>query len=628
MEFLDDLNDTTKDSNSIFTFNEIGGDDSKKDDLPFGFGSKSSVNSNLPFTKKDSKVDFSVGNLILDTQNNNPLNNFDFLNTISEVPESNNNIFSNNQDFGNVENNKPDIDFLNSEMVNNKNSSQSNFAFSQFQENGKEEKLNFNINNFMNSSKRSNCINEKEGKDIKKNEINDANMNKKNEISNNNKNNVINVKINNASTKNTPVFKNNNNKNGEDSSNTSPVINNTNENAININANNNKNNLDSISLTQLIQSSSLSTFDNGNNINNNQDNISNNLMNLMSSNNIDFNSANSINTLNTIKTTDNNIQKNKNQANNNIVINENNNKNNQTKTEKLNNTNLNQTSNNISNNANNTNSNINIDLLKMSLSNLQKLSANKDKLNLFSNELSSLFNQQQSSNNNIIPSSFPKDIKRKEPDENNKKDSDLKDFDSLLNFAKENPINKAKNITNNINVFNNPLLMNQNINNNLNKKQNKILENLPPDSFDKKNEILNLNKKEIENFQQMETSSKNKQNKINKENINNNDEQNGEIPNSLEVIKKYNELVLRLNKLREKAKILRGLTPYFTKLISTNENFNIEFPILLYRMLETYNVQTNRLLSLMKMKNYKMNELNEEFDEEIKKYSLAFPDNL
>ena len=625
MEFLDGLDDTNKDANSVFTFNEIGGDDSNKNNLPFGLGSKSSVSSHISFINKDPKGDFSVCN---DTQKNNPLCNMDFLNTISEVPESNNNFFTNHQDFGNLgESSKIDIDFLNSEMVNNKNASQSNFAFSQFQENNNEDKINFNINNFMNSSKRSNFTSVKENE----NEISETNMNKKNEIRNNNVKNVINVKINNTNSKNISDLNNNiNNKN-----NINPINNNIKENEININANNKTNkNLDSITFTQLIQSDNLNAFDNNNNINNNQnkENTSTNLNNLIPNNKIEPNSTNTNDKLNTININNNNIQTNKNHPNNNKTINEKNNKNNQIGIEKQNNTNINKTTNNTTNttNTNNINNNINVDLLRLNLMNLPKIDINKDKLNFFSNEIATIFNKQTiPNNNNIISESLPTDIKRKEPNENNKKVSDLKDIDSLLDFAKENPLDKSKNVSNNVNVFSNPLLLNQNIKNNISKEPNKILENLPSDSFDKKNEKVNLSQKEFLTLQQMETSSKNKQKKLNKENISNNDDkQNDEIPSTFEVIKKYNELVVRLNKIREKAKVLRGLAPYFTKLISINENFNIEFPILMYKLLETYNGQTNRLLSLMKMKNYKMSELNEEFDEEIKKYSLAFPDNL
>ena len=97
-------------------------------------------------------------------------------------------------------------------------------------------------------------------------------------------------------------------------------------------------------------------------------------------------------------------------------------------------------------------------------------------------------------------------------------------------------------------------------------------------------------------------------------------------PSKLEIIQKYNDLAARLNKIREKAKEYRNLGTYFTQLIIANENYNIVYPIILKKLLEDYNNQTNKLLNLMKIKNNKMTEMNNEFFEEVKKYSLAFPD--
>ena len=196
-------------------------------------------------------------------------------------------------------------------------------------------------------------------------------------------------------------------------------------------------------------------------------------------------------------------------------------------------------------------------------------------------------------------------------------DKDLQNIDNLLNFTKEpippyNPlINKQK-----------PLMMNPSINNNNTNSQfikkktqnanNVMIKPLPGDSFDKKTQVIKLTKEDKNILSQIDTNNKNK----------------NDAPSKLEMVKKYNDLVVRLNKIREQAKEYRNLGNYFSLLISANENYESIYPCVIKGFLEEYNNMSEMLLKFVKIKNNKMNEMSNEFDEEVKKYSLAFPEHV
>jgi hypothetical protein len=189
-----------------------------------------------------------------------------------------------------------------------------------------------------------------------------------------------------------------------------------------------------------------------------------------------------------------------------------------------------------------------------------------------------------------------------------------------LNFKKENitPISEANNKNQNLSKIENSK--------NTFKKQNNLpktnpiqLKQIPDDSFDKKSQIIKLDKNDVISLTQMETSSKN---------LPVEDAKKQGIPTKYEIIQRYNNIAMRLNKIREKAKEYRNLGNYFSQLIIANENYNVVYPIVLKKLLEEYNEKTNKLLALMKLKNNKMTEMNNEVYEEVKKYSLAFPQKI
>lgn len=206
------------------------------------------------------------------------------------------------------------------------------------------------------------------------------------------------------------------------------------------------------------------------------------------------------------------------------------------------------------------------------------------------------------------------------------KDKDLQNIDNLLNFTKE-PMPSYTSITKNPmpTAINNPTVNNNN-NNNINsqvmKKQNQgsntiMIKPLPGDSFDKKSQVIKLTKADMVNISQKETSNK----VIDKKNKNN-------IPSKLEMTKKYNDLAMRLNKIREQAKEYRNLGNYFSQLISANENYEFVYPNVIRKLLEDYYRMSNVLLRFMKIRNDRMTEMNNEFDEEVRKYSLTFPESI
>ena len=199
------------------------------------------------------------------------------------------------------------------------------------------------------------------------------------------------------------------------------------------------------------------------------------------------------------------------------------------------------------------------------------------------------------------------------------KDKDLPNIDNLLNFTKEpvqpyNPvINKQKPPLMN----NNPIINNSNniTNSQLKKKTNisnkVIIQPLPGDSFDKKSQVIKIPKEEMNKNIQIE----NNRNK-------------NEVPSKYEIVKRYNDLAVRLNKIREQAKEYRNLGNYFSQLISANENYEFVYPNVIKTFLEEYYKISEVLLKFVKIKNNRMNEMNNEFDEEVRKYSLAFPDHI
>ena len=214
------------------------------------------------------------------------------------------------------------------------------------------------------------------------------------------------------------------------------------------------------------------------------------------------------------------------------------------------------------------------------------------------------------------------------------KDKDLQNIDNLLNFTKEpmpypsminnkqKPLimsNPSINSNSNNNMNNN--MINNNMNNNTNaqfiKKKtqgsnNIMIKPLPGDSFDKKSQVINLTKNEMNNLSQMDNSNKD----------------NNKVPSKLDMIQKYNDLANRLNKIREQAKEYRNLGNYFSQLISANENYEFVYPNVIRKLLEEYSKMSDFLLRFVKIKNNKMNEMSNEFDEEVRKYSLTFSEQI
>ena len=86
---------------------------------------------------------------------------------------------------------------------------------------------------------------------------------------------------------------------------------------------------------------------------------------------------------------------------------------------------------------------------------------------------------------------------------------------------------------------------------------NIMIKPLPGDSFDKRSQTIKLTKNDMENL--VKNNCENKGDENEDKNI---------APTKYEMIQKYNELVNRLNKIREKAKEYRNLGNYFSQLIS------------------------------------------------------------
>ena len=636
MDFLNQLDTDPKDNNSIFTFNDKNENNKGGASLPFPFSSQSSTggagDNNIAFLndmKSQGGESFNLGQFENDNQNNNNFGGLDFLNTICEVPESSNNIFTQTENNFLSVNLNPNqgggLDFINEDNENEENN---NFDLSKFQNNNNDnndEPINIDINNLFKSSKTKKNNESKNNSnfqinnllnignndtDIKLNENNDNTINPmKNKISNNNNNIIPNINpnsnTNNSKIKESNIInndiniipnKNNNNNNKSSLPNTN--INNSN-NLINkqipnkINQNNmpNKEKASSNNININIKPSSLSGSSSNPMINNINYNIKENKENIPSFPNIQIRS--SLNKAQNINLDD--IDK---------IISLN------TKNEKkINNPNI---SNDINNNLP---LNQNFFQGKQDNNNNNKIDIAKDNLKYLSNELSNLFNS------SLING------KRAEI---GPKDKDLQNIDNLLNFTKDNitsisktkkdqNISKDKNNNKNININkqinnNTPIFAN-----NTQKVNPPILKQLSSDSFDKKSQLIKINKNDIF-FSQAETISKNIPSS--------NEDKGPNIPSKLEMIQKYNDIASRLNRIREKAKEYRNLGNYFSQLIIANENYNVIYPNVLKKLLEDYNEKTNKLLALLKIKNNKMTEMNNEFFEEVKKYSLAFPEKI
>jgi hypothetical protein len=593
MDFLNDIeNDNSKDNNSIFTFNDKN-DTAQKASLPFPFISQSfqdGKEGEVPFFNNDGKSlneSFSLGQTGGDNQNNNNnISGFDFLNTICEVPESSNNLFNSQSDNGfltsNIPPNQGGLDFINEDENEN-----NNFDFED-----NKEMINVNINNLFKSS-------QKKNEDI-------GNSSKSRKNQNYELNNLLNIGNDDMNIKpkeNEGKF-NSQMKNIIQKNNTNDILNNDDD-------TNKKqfieSNQDNKSINQNNEISSISNqnkFGNMSFIPNDEKLITNNNMNI--------NSSTLTNTPQNVNKSINYKAKETTPSLDNISIKPKLNK----KTQKIN---LDDIDKIISLNVKNDNRDININANKNALlnnqgpikgrqdsyNNLLNIDFGKENLKNFSNEISNILNS------TLING------KRSEIEQ---KDKDLQNIDNLLNFKKENitPKTEANNknqnllkIENNKNTFKKS--------NNFPKTNPIQLNQIPDDSFDKKSQIIKLEKNDDISLTQMGTSSKNMPIEDGKKHG---------IPTKYEIIQRYNNIAMRLNKIREKAKEYRNLAPFFSQLITANENYKTVYPNALKKLLEEYNEKTTRLCSLMKLKNNKMSEMNYEFFEEIKKCSLTFPDKL
>ena len=618
MDFLNQLESDNKEDNSYFTFNDKN-ENNKEISLPFPFSSQSSVDGGenamfLNDLKSQGGESFNLGQIENGTQNNN-FGGLDFLNTICEVPESSNMIFNSQSDNGfinaNAEQNQTELDFINEVTEKDENN------FDKFKNNDNEP-INVDINNLFKSS------------ETKKNEIFPKNEeSKKNDsfqinnllnIENNDKDNKLNESIKNQGNKNPIKNKaqaNHNNiekqivKTKPISKAKEPIIINPdikNNSSVN-NKNNNNNKLSSIPIinnNNNLNKQMANNFNPSLNAISNKEKVSSNInMNIKNSSlPIPSSNGNSFNINYNIKDNKENILSFPNIQNKPPVNNQ----------QKINLDDIDQI---ISQNKkienkpniqNIPNLDMNMILNKNFLPSKQdnnKIDKGKDNLKFLSNEISNLFNS------SLING------KRTESDQ---KEKDIQNIDTLLNFPKEkitskSNINKKQSISKDkINNLYKQINTNaQSIMNNTQQSNIPNLIPLPPDSFDKKSKLIKLNKNDAVYLSQMETTSKH----IKK------DEEKGKAPTKLEMIQKYNDLASRLNKIREKAKEYRNIGNYFSQLIIANENYNVVYPNVLKKLLEEYNERTIKLLSLMKIKNNKIEEKNNEFFEEVKKYSLG-----
>ena len=581
MDFLNNIeNDNNKDNSSIFTFNDKN-DTNEKSSLPFPFISQSSQDGGageIPFLNNDNKSpneSFSLSQIGGDNQNNNNnMNGFDFLNTICEVPESSNNLFNSQSDNGflasNIPPNQVGLDFINEDENEN-----NNFDFED-----NKEMINVNINNLFKSSQKGND----KGNSSKSRENQNYELNNLLNIGNDDMNIMSKEKEGNFNSKmKNKIQKNNTNdilNNGDDENKKQFIESNQ------INKSFNK-------INDISSIPNQNKFGNASFAPNDEKFLSNNNMNINISSltnpppNVNKNI--SYNTKETTPSFDN------------ISIKPKLNK----KTQKIN---LDDIDKIISLNEKNDNREINPNEPKNVLPNNQNFI--KGRQDNYNNLLNVDFGKENLKNiSNEISSILNSTLINGKRSEMEQKDKDLQNIDNLLNFKKENitPKTEANNknqnlpkIENNKNTFKKP--------NNFPKTNPIQLKQIPDDSFDKKSQIIKLDKNDVISLTQMETSSKNKPIE---------DDKKQGIPTKYEIIQKYNNIAMRLNKIREKAKEYRNLAPFFSQLITANENYKTAYPNALKKLLEDYNEKTNRLYSLMKLKNNKMSEMNYEFFEEI-----------
>ena len=590
MDFLNNIdNDNNKDNNSIFTFNDKN-DTNQKGSLPFPFISQSSQEGGeVPFFNNDGKSpneSFSLGQTGGDNQNNNNnMSGFDFLNTICEVPESSNNLFNSQSDNGFLSNNMPPnqggLDFINEDENEN-----NNFDFED-----NKEMINVNINNLFKSSQ-------------KKNEdISNSSKSRKNQnYELNNLLNIGNADMNIGPKENEGNF--DSKMKNKIKNNTNNILNNDDDENKKQFIESNQNNKSCNLINEITSIPNQNKFGNTLFISNDEKLVTNSSMNINPS---------------TLTNPSQNVNKNINYnarettpSLDNISIKPKLNK----KTQKIN---LDDIDKIISLNAKNDNREINPNVNKNVLPNNQ--SSIKARQDSYNNILNIDFGKEHLKNiSNEISNILNSTLINGKRSEIEKKDKDLQNIDNLLNYKKENitPISETNNknqnlskIENSKNTFKKP--------NNLPKTNPIQLKQIPDDSFDKKSQIIKLDKNDVISLTQMETSSKN---------LPSEDGKKQGIPTKYEIIQRYNNIATRLNKIREKAKEYRNLAPFFSQLITANENYKIVYPNALKKLLEEYNEKTTRLCSLMKLKNNKMSEMNYEFFEEIKKCSLTFPDKL
>ena len=537
----------------------------QKGDLPFAFGTQSSEAGEISFLNQMKSQDNGESFALDDTQKN--MGGLNFLKTIYEVPESSNNIFNSDGEGFPLHNPMSvplGIDFI-------REGNEDNFNFDDFQNkqnspnNGNEEGINVDINNLF------------------KNSVSHLGDNSK------------------------PNSKNNKNEGIKGDN----VLNALNTNAPNIKINNGNLNVN-------IQSSGKKGENVNNNVINPNDNINMNINKIPSFPNV-INDQNKNITITPEARSNPTVNPRQTRPNNNtsvIILNKN----------KFSNDNMKNNISDINNKMPPQFQNISIkpQILKDQKNNLDDI----DKM--ISLSLPTKPENKQGNKNIINNINLPNDItdifssssligKRSnlEP-----KDKDLQNIDNLLNFTKEPMqsynalINKPK-----------PPVMNNN-NNNINnnsqfiKKKTQttnpvMIKPLPGDSFDKKSQVVKLSKDDINTLSQMDTANKKDDNK-NKV----------DAPSKYEIVKRYNDLVVRLNKIREYAKEYRNLGNYFSQLISANENYEYVYPHVIRGLLEEYSKVSEVLLKFVRIKNNRMNEMNNEFDEEVKKYSLYLSDKI
>ena len=576
MDFLNQFPNQTiaKDNASLFSFIEK----EQKGDLPFAFGTQSSEAGEISFLNQMKSQDPGESFGLDGSQKS--ISDLHFLKTIYEVPESSNNIFNSDGEGFPLQN--PISVSLGLDFIREANED-SNFNFDEFHNKqnspNSEEGINVDINNLFKNSP------PPLGDNSKTNSKNNTNDKLKGDNILGLNSNAVNINTN-AIAPNVNLNNNNLNPNIQSSAKKGENINNNNVINTNDNINMNNNNINKIS--------SFPKVNNNQNINITPESRSNP-------------------TINQRQPRPNNTPI--------IILNKN----------KYNNDNTN--NNNIPDNNNIIppqfqNISIKPQIMKEQKNNLDDI----DKMISMSLQTKQE-NQQGNKNiiNNVNNNNLPNEIsdiftnstitgKRSNIEQN---DKDLKNIDNLLNFTKEpmQPINSLINKQK-------PLLPNSNpLNNNGNnpkfiKKKNQnsnniMIKSLPSDSLDKKSQKVQLPKDEMNNLSQMDTM--NKKDEIKVKNV---------VLSKYDIVKRYNELVVRLNRIREIAKEYRNIGNYFSKLISANENYQYVYPNVIRNLLEEYSKVSGVLLKFVRIRNNRMNEMNNEFDEEVRKYSLYFPERI